>query len=67
MATGIVAKFMNEKGFGFITPEGGGKDVFVHHTDINMDGFKSLSPGQRVEYDLAQEAKGPKASNVRPL
>jgi cold shock protein len=65
MAKGIVSKFMDSKGFGFITPEGGGKDVFVHHSDIQMDGFKSLSPGQRVEFDLAQEAKGPKASNVR--
>jgi len=66
MANGIVSKFMDEKGFGFITPEDGGKDVFVHHSDIHMDGFKSLSPGQRVTFDLAQEAKGPKASNVRP-
>jgi cold shock protein len=65
MANGIVSKFMNEKGFGFITPDDGGKDVFVHHSDIKMDGFKSLSPGQRVTFDLAQEAKGPKASNVR--
>lgn len=67
MANGIVSKFMDDKGFGFITPEDGGKDVFVHHSDIQMDGFKSLSPGQRVEFDLAHEAKGPKASNVRPL
>jgi CspA family cold shock protein len=66
MANGTVSKFIDEKGFGFITPEDGGKDVFVHHTDIKMDGFKSLSPGQRVTFDLAQEAKGPKASNVRP-
>ena len=64
MATGTVAKFMDNKGFGFITPDGGGKDIFVHHSDIKMDGFKTLSPGQRVKYDLAQEAKGPKASNV---
>ncbi len=66
MATGTVSKFIDEKGFGFITPDGGGKDVFVHHSDINMNGFKTLSPGQRVNYDLAQEAKGPKASNVTP-
>lgn len=66
MANGTVSKFMDEKGFGFITPEDGSKDVFVHHSDIEMDGFKSLTPGQRVTYDLAQEAKGPKASNVRP-
>jgi len=66
MATGIVSKFIDEKGFGFITPDGGGKDVFVHHSDIKMDGFKTLSPGQRVNFDLAQEAKGPKAANVTP-
>ena len=64
MATGTVSKFIDEKGFGFITPDDGGKDVFVHHTDIKMDGFKSLKPGERVNYTLAQEAKGPKASNV---
>ena len=64
MATGIVSKFIEEKGFGFITPDGGGKDIFVHHTDIKMEGFKSLAPGQRVKFDVAQEAKGPKASNV---
>ncbi len=67
MATGTVSKFMDEKGFGFITPDGGGKDVFVHHSDIKMDGYKTLSMGQRVEFDIAHEAKGPKASNVRPL
>ena len=66
MATGTVSKFMDNKGFGFITPDDGGKDVFVHHSDIKMDGFKSLSPGQRVEFDITREAKGPKASNVRP-
>jgi CspA family cold shock protein len=66
MATGIVSKFIDEKGFGFITPDEGGKDIFVHHTDIQMDGFKSLSPGQRVKFDVTQEAKGPKASNVSP-
>jgi CspA family cold shock protein len=66
MATGIVAKFFDEKGYGFITPDDGGKDIFVHHTDIQMDGFKSLKPGQRVNFEVAQEAKGPKASNVHP-
>ena len=66
MATGTVSKFMDEKGFGFIAPDDGGKDVFVHHSDIQMDGFKSLRPGQRVQFDLKQEAKGPKAANVRP-
>jgi CspA family cold shock protein len=66
MPTGTVSKFMDNKGFGFITPDGGGKDIFVHHSDIKMDGFRSLQPGQRVQFDLSQEAKGPKASNVRP-
>jgi CspA family cold shock protein len=66
MSTGIVSKFIDEKGFGFITPDDGGKDVFVHHSDIKMEGFKTLTPGQRVKFDLAQEAKGPKASNVSP-
>ncbi len=55
---------MDEKGFGFITPDGGGKDVFVHHTDIKGEGYKSLSTGDRVNFDIAHEAKGPKASNV---
>ena len=66
MATGTVSKFMDNKGFGFITPDGGGKDIFVHHSDIKMDGFRSLKPGQRVQFDVSQEAKGPKASNVMP-
>jgi CspA family cold shock protein len=56
MPTGTVSKFMDNKGFGFITPDGGGKDIFVHHSDIKMDGFKSLSPGQRVKFDVSQEA-----------
>jgi CspA family cold shock protein len=64
MATGTVSKFIDEKGFGFITPDEGGKDIFVHHTDINMDGFKTLRPGERVKFDVAHESKGPKASNV---
>lgn len=66
MASGTVSKFMDNKGFGFITPDDGGKDVFVHHSDIKMNGFKTLSPGQRVNFDIAHEAKGPKASNVTP-
>ncbi len=64
MATGTVSKFTDEKGFGFISPDDGGKDVFVHHSDIQMDGYKSLQAGQRVKFDLTREAKGPKASNV---
>jgi cold shock protein len=66
MATGTVAKFFDEKGFGFITPDGGGKDVFVHFSDIKMQGRRSLAPGQRVTFDMASESKGPKASNVVP-
>jgi CspA family cold shock protein len=64
MSSGTVSKFIDEKGYGFITPDGGGKDVFVHHSAIQMDGYKSLSPGQRVNFDVEQEAQGPKASNV---
>jgi CspA family cold shock protein len=59
--------FSDEKGFGFITPEDGGKDLFVHHTGIAGDGFKSLSDGDKVEYEAEASDKGPKAVNVRPL
>jgi len=65
VATGVVAKFFDNKGFGFITPDAGGKDLFVHHSDVKMEGFVSLQPGQRVEFEVAQEAKGPKATNVQ--
>jgi CspA family cold shock protein len=61
---GTVKWFNDEKGFGFITPEGGAKDCFVHHTAIQADGFKSLSEGDRVEFDMIEEPKGPKAQNV---
>lgn len=64
MTSGTVSKFADEKGFGFITPDAGGKDVFVHHTDILMDGRKTLVVGQRVNFELAHEEKGPKARNV---
>jgi CspA family cold shock protein len=62
--TGTVKWFSDEKGFGFITPEGGAKDCFVHHTAIQADGFKSLAEGDRVEFDMVEEPKGPKAQNV---
>ena len=65
--SGTVKWFNDEKGYGFITPEDGSKDCFVHHSAIRMDGFKSLKPGQRVTFDVAHEGKGPKASNVVPV
>lgn len=58
---------MDEKGFGFIKPDNGGKDVFVHHSAIQGSGFKSLKSGTRVEYEIKQDAKGPRAENVVPL
>jgi CspA family cold shock protein len=61
---GTVKWFNDEKGFGFITPEGGAKDCFVPHTAIQAQGFKSLKEGDKVEFEVVQEAKGPKAQNV---
>ena len=61
---GTVKWFNDAKGFGFITPENGDKDCFVHHTAIKADGFRSLSEGERVEFDIVQGAKGPAAENV---
>jgi len=65
--TGTVKWFNDAKGFGFITPESGGKDCFVHHTAIQGDGFKSLTEGQRVEFEIVQGQKGPAAQNVVKL
>jgi cold shock protein len=62
--TGTVKWFNDTKGFGFITPENGSKDCFVHYSAIQGNGFKSLAEGDRVEFDLIDEAKGPKAANV---
>ena len=62
--TGVVKWFKDEKGFGFITRDDGEKDVFVHHSAIRMDGFKSLSEGQKVEFEVVQGDKGPAAQNV---
>jgi len=64
---GTVKWFNDQKGFGFITPEDGSKDVFVHHTAITMDGFKTLAENQQVEFEIEQTDKGPRAANVRPL
>ena len=63
--TGTVKWFSDQKGFGFIEREGGEKDVFVHHSAIEADGFKSLSEGQRVEFTVEQGQKGPAAAQVR--
>ncbi|KAF0191537.1 MAG: cold shock protein (beta-ribbon CspA family) [Gammaproteobacteria bacterium] len=64
MKTGIVKWFDASKGFGFISPEDGDKDVFVHHSAITGDGYKSLDEGQRVCFDVQNGAKGPAAANV---
>jgi CspA family cold shock protein len=65
MATGIVKWFNDAKGYGFITQENGGEDVFCHHTAIQMDGFRSLAEGQRVEFEVVRGPKGLQAANVR--
>ena len=65
--TGTVKWFNDAKGFGFITPENGQKDCFVHHSAISGSGFKSLTEGERVEFDVAPGRKGEEAQNVRPL
>ena len=65
MATGIVKWFNDDKGYGFITPDDGGKDFFVHHSDVVGEGFKSLAEGAKVSYDAESGDKGPKAVNVQ--
>ena len=63
--TGVVEFFKDDKGYGFIKPDGGGEDVFVHHSVIQMEGFKSLKRGDRVEFEVTPDPKGPRASDVR--
>ncbi|NUN50223.1 MAG: cold shock domain-containing protein [Candidatus Brocadiae bacterium] len=65
MPTGVVKWFNDQKGYGFIAPDDGGKDVFVHHTAIQMDGFRTLTEGQKVEFEITQDVKGARAINVR--
>jgi CspA family cold shock protein len=67
MASGTVKWFNAEKGFGFITQDSGGADVFVHYSAIATDGFRSLEENQKVEFDVAQGPKGLQAENVRPV
>jgi cold shock protein len=66
VATGTVKWFNDAKGYGFISPEEGEKDLFVHHSNIAGNGFKSLSEGEKVEYESREGAKGPEAINVAP-
>lgn len=67
MGSGTVKWFNAEKGYGFITPDDGGKDLFVHFSGIVGEGYRSLNEGQKVEYDSAQSQKGPQANNVRVI
>ncbi|MDW8467791.1 MAG: cold-shock protein [Burkholderiales bacterium] len=67
MATGTVKWFNDAKGYGFITPDGGGKDLFAHFSAIQARGFRSLKENQRVSYDVATGPKGEQAINIRPL
>jgi CspA family cold shock protein len=67
MATGTVKWFSDEKGYGFITPDDGSKDVFVHQSSIVSDGFRSLSEGSKVSFETESSDKGPRAVNVQPV
>jgi CspA family cold shock protein len=65
--SGTVCWFVNAKGYGFIRPDRGGKDIFVHHSAIEMDGYRTLNEGQRVEFAVERGEKGPQAAEVRVL
>ena len=67
MPQGTVKWFNSEKGFGFITPDGGGNDVFVHYSEIQATGFRTLDENQRVEFEIGQGTKGPQAQGVRAV
>jgi cold shock protein len=67
MPTGTVKWFSDDKGFGFITPDEGNRDLFVHHSNINTDGYRSLTEGAKVSYEEEAGPKGPKAVNVQKL
>ena len=67
MAQGTVKWFNAEKGYGFITPDGGGADVFAHFSAIQMSGYRALEENQRVQFEIVQGQKGPQADNIRPL
>ena len=66
MSKGTVKWFNADKGFGFITPDDGGKDLFVHHSEIKTEGYATLNDGQKVEYEVGEGKKGPCANNVVP-
>ncbi len=67
MATGIVKWFNDAKGFGFITPDEGGEDLFAHFSSINMEGFKTLKEGQKVSFDVTEGPKGKQAANIQKV
>jgi CspA family cold shock protein len=67
MARGVVKWFDAAKGFGFVKPDDGGEDVFVHYSEVQTEGYKTLDAGQQVEFDVGQGKKGPQATNVRPI